>query len=209
MKDVCVQLEPLAGGSRNFYISDCTELDGSFTLDEMPPGQYRLVANKDGRPSGREPFRATYYPGTEKKEEATILTIGLGEHLEKLQFRIPSLLKQVKISGNVNHQDARPVVDQGVTFKSSNGEAAYAKTDALGHFELIVLAGESGDLYSDFMVFRDDADKCPQFQAQFNPKGYGTMLKSNKLTLTPDRDVGGIVLTYPFPSCKDWPEKSN
>jgi hypothetical protein len=46
MKGVCLDIEPLQGNSpEGSRIFSCTKPDGSYLLDQMPAGNYRIVAN--------------------------------------------------------------------------------------------------------------------------------------------------------------------
>jgi hypothetical protein len=88
MKDVCIQLQPSSGeASRYFYVSKCSEADGSYVLKDMPPGQYVITAEPwvEGKP--QEP--KLFYPGTVERKGAEIVSIGSGEHIGGFEVRMP------------------------------------------------------------------------------------------------------------------------
>jgi hypothetical protein len=88
MKDVCVQLQPATGeASRYFYVSKCSEADGSYLLKDMPPGRYVITAEPWAKGRPQEP--RLFYPGTAERKSAEVVTIGSGEHLAGFDIRIP------------------------------------------------------------------------------------------------------------------------
>jgi hypothetical protein len=87
VKDVCVQLKPAVGeASSYFYISKCSEADGSYRLKDISAGEYIITAKpwRGGRPSGSTLF----YPGTEDRKHAAVVRIGAGEHLDGFDIRM-------------------------------------------------------------------------------------------------------------------------
>jgi hypothetical protein len=87
MKDVCVQLEPATGQANGyFYISNCSDSDGRFSLTDMPPGQYVISANVWVNGRAQEP--KMFYPGTADRKSAVVITIGSGEHLGGFELRV-------------------------------------------------------------------------------------------------------------------------
>lgn len=88
MKDVCVELRPAtAVASQNFYVSDCSEADGSYLLKDMAPGPYLITAKPTV--NGRSQRLELFYPGTAERTSAKVVTIGSGEHLTGFDIRVP------------------------------------------------------------------------------------------------------------------------
>jgi hypothetical protein len=88
LKDVCLQLQPSSGeASRYFYVPKFSEVDGSYVLKDMPPGQYLITAEPWAKGSPQEP--KLFYPGTAERNSAEVVSIGSGEHLAGFDIRIP------------------------------------------------------------------------------------------------------------------------
>ena len=88
VKDVCVQPEPATGEtSHYFYISKCSEVDGSYRLKDMPSGQYRIRA--EPWTGGKRLGTKFFYPGTTERTDAAVVTIGSGEHLDGFAISVP------------------------------------------------------------------------------------------------------------------------
>jgi len=87
VKDVCVHLNPAVGeASRGFFISKCSEDDGSYQLKDMPPGRYLITAQRWA--NGRLQASKIFYPGTIERESAVVVAIGSGEHLTGFDIRM-------------------------------------------------------------------------------------------------------------------------
>src|SRR4029079_12198186 len=56
LKNVCLDLRLKDNPSATKYLADCTEEDGSVKIDEIPLGDYFLVANEKGKITSYQPF---------------------------------------------------------------------------------------------------------------------------------------------------------
>lgn len=208
MDGVCLELEPAAGKAGPYSVFDCTKSGGKYTLEEMPAGQYRIVANRSGRMTASEPFAKLYYPGVAERDKASVITIGTGETLTDLDIRVLAVAKRVSLSGRLQFNDRAPVPDSDVQFVSAEHEYhERTSTEADGSFNFSVIAGKVGELHGEIRIFRTEADQCPQFGASFNPNGFMTTLSTPPIAISTEKDQSGIILTLPFRSCKDWPDK--
>jgi hypothetical protein len=83
-----------------------TESDGSYHLNDVPPGRYYIVAGRLDAP--------TYYPGTLDPKSAQIFTIEAGSNTDVLAFAIPSAIASLggvgRISGKVVNENGRPPI---------------------------------------------------------------------------------------------------
>jgi len=65
MKGVCVKAVSTTLKEGDYRgASNCTDKNGEFAITEMGPGQYRLVANDDGKLDQDEPFGVIFHPGS-------------------------------------------------------------------------------------------------------------------------------------------------
>jgi hypothetical protein len=205
MNDVCVNLESSHTSSSPHFLSGCTKDGGRFTLTEMPPGQYRLVINPDGRQTSHEPFGTLYYPGTSDRSKATVVTISEGEHIDNLDIRVPGLSRRIKVSGRMQFQDGTPIPGQFVDFAaSSSSYVEHASTARDGSFAITVLAGVPGQIQGEIWVDQDSAAKCPALQAKFNQGAFIAKIAALPVVVSGKDDQPGVVLTVPVPFCRDW-----
>jgi hypothetical protein len=66
--------------------SDCTDEQGRFEITSIPQGEYVLVANKDGKPSDREPFGKIFYPNVSDRDRAALISIGAGDMIDNIDI---------------------------------------------------------------------------------------------------------------------------
>jgi hypothetical protein len=206
MKDVCLEIDPLQGNSANgSRISDCTEPDGSYVLDKMPAGSYRIVANRNGQMTAAAPFGRLYYPGTPELDKAGVLTVAASQHLDGIDVHVSELARRIELRGRLIFSDGVPLTDQSVDFRGDDGRyLQYGRTDADGNFVMQILAGRPGRLTGEISIWRDQEGACPQFEAKFNPNGYAVFLKSTPYSVAGNVSLPRIELVFPFPSCDAW-----
>jgi hypothetical protein len=203
MRNVCVRLVPREQQDKTADLSDCTEADGRFTIDEVALGDYYLVANDDGVIDSDEPFPLTYFPGVLQKEKATVLTFGSGDKLQDFDIHLPTQRPTRTIQGKLLFSDGRPVDDGSIEFISEEkpGETqdhVYVTTDTEGRFKLSVLEGSKGTLHGYLYGSMLDADHCPQIDKLV--KAYKD-LETKRLKFEINRDYQDVELIFPFPYC--------
>lgn len=206
LKDVCVGIEPIEGDpSALARIFDCTKTDGSYSLDQMPAGSYRVVANRNGRMSAEAPFGRFYYPATADRDKASNVTISAGQHLAAIDFVIKELAPLIELRGRLVFSDGVPLPDESVQFIEDGEQSGqYGQTDAQGNFTMKILANRTGAVRSELMLWREQEKDCPQFGAKFNPRGLAASMKSTAYPVAGDRNLSGIEVIFPFPSCEAW-----
>ena len=139
-----------------------TDLDGSFTISNVPPGEYYLITNYPGYISSEEYI----FPGA-LSPEATGHTIPLPSFVQRITI-VSGVAQHVElrlkrggsISGYVTNSDGVPVPYVALTpkIKLSNGTFGDAATgashtDSTGHYRVdsladasyVILAGIAGD----------------------------------------------------------------
>jgi hypothetical protein len=208
LPNVCLDLVPKEKPITRSDIFDCTDKDGRYELKEMPPGEYLIVLNRDGKISSDEPFPTAYFPGVFEKDKATVLAITQSANLEDYDIHIPSQENRKMLQGTLQYSDGKPVADEFVEFKASEvregfeGEV-HTKTDEQGRFTLTVLEGLKGSLRGFMYTYEGEYVDCPQLDKLLKANGdrvpdVGT--KTIPLEIT--SDMQDIKLTFPFPYCK-------
>ena len=190
------------------YLRENTDEQGRFEIREVPPGQYVLVANYNGKPSSYEPFPKTFYPNVTERERAAVINLGLGESVANLDIVIPKLEERVTISGVLRYSDGKPVVNQRMKFKVTvPNEKVQGNvneyTDKTGRFTLTVLKGLTGELMSEHWLTKGFYKDCPKVDELIAKSGESYVtVQSNVIKLTTEQDMYEVELTLPFPQCE-------
>jgi hypothetical protein len=136
------------GGNKRLY-GHSTGESGAFHVDGVPPGEYVLYVELQNKDYNKN--RNLYYPGTLNRDEATVITVGLGAKVEGLQFVLPDAYKVRSIGGRVLWKDGTPAAGVEVMLLCPKGSDEFAiefgptttTTDDLGNFQLEGLANEA------------------------------------------------------------------
>ncbi|HKS08140.1 MAG TPA: carboxypeptidase-like regulatory domain-containing protein [Pyrinomonadaceae bacterium] len=150
---VCVSLVPIEDSGSD-VCRDFSNADGTFAIESVAAGSYRLLLNYENIRSSYQPFPKMYYPGVATAEAAKVFTVKFGESIEGLQFVVPTLYERVKFEGVVRYANGRPASGAQVTFTTPktaeiDGDIS-ATTDRRGRFSLTVLKGLRGELFSGY-----------------------------------------------------------
>lgn len=209
MNGVCLNLVPAEGEvPRYFYKGDCTEKGGAFRVEQIPPGAYVLVVNREGKVTSSAPFGTFYYPNVSRREDATVFHFGPGDFVENLRVYVPKMEETITVEGVLLYSDGRPAADGRVEFRSEknvedNYPDAQAKTDAKGRFSIKILKGMKGQLYGEFMTYSGEFENCPALEAILKKSGNSVPeVRTPAVELNTENSLYGIELRYPFPSCK-------
>lgn len=210
MDGVCMQLLPARGElpESSFYNRECTERDGRFRFEEIQPGDYVLVVNRDNEITTRTPFNTFFYPNAARREEATVFHVGLGDYVENLQVYVPKMEETVTVEGAFLYSDGKPVADEWVEFEVENGAErdpwnARVKTDAKGRFMLRLLKGRKGILYGQMYTYVGEFENCPKLDNAVKQTGdTSAKLKTPAVEVQGVGNLYGVELRYPFPGCK-------
>jgi len=202
---LCFQLEPIdePGGRLGF---DCAKDDGTFAMELMAPGKYRLVANEDIEIDGHKSTSTLYYPGVRPRQEAAVMTVEAGKYVTGLNWSLPSNEKRVTLSGRAEYADGVPV-QGGVTFSSEqNGYTEQAAIRSDGSFAFSVVAGMKGEVSAGTALISTRLPSCPQFQVS-QERGMLATAETPRLTLTAGSDHRDLKLVLPFAHCESRPRK--
>jgi hypothetical protein len=214
MNGVCLDLVP-ADGSKGEYRADCTEQDGVFQIDEIPPGAYVIVVNDDGEKTSTEPFGKFYYPKALKREEATVLNIAVGDVIENLEIYPPIELKTVTVEGVLLYSDGKPVANESVEFKAARKESAKndeddddpndagVTTDLKGRFSIKIVQGTQGTLFGGMYSYVGEFENCPKLDRAIKQTGERVAeLKTPPVEIRATTNLYDVELKFPFPYCK-------
>lgn len=108
-----VRVELVSVDEKSSYLggeSDQTDVDGYFSIKQIPVGKYTLSVNYNVNPNPEQPFPTTFYSSGGDRSKANILEIGFGSRVEGITWRLPSTLIEKSISGNVVWEDGSPVI---------------------------------------------------------------------------------------------------
>lgn len=212
MKGVCVKLFPPTGVATpgfNMYKADCTEENGEFKIDEVPPGSYVIVANDEDEITSRTPFRTLYYPGVFELEKAAVINVGIGDSRDELNIQVPQIEELVTVEGTFLYSDGKPVIDESVGFKAEKKDKydgdARAKTDSQGRFLIKILKGMRGKLVGSMYTYIGEFENCPKLEAiirQQNDKSTSYDAKTPEIEINAVENIFDVKLNFPFPGCK-------
>lgn len=203
MPDVCVHLVFKNKSDDTPYLGDCTDVNGRFKIDDVPLGEYLLVANEDGVISSDEPFPTAYYPGVFEKDKATPLMFSSGDKLEAFDIHIPSQKALRTIEGKLLFSDGRPAAGESVKFVAEGKHDADAEVDARadseGRFRIRVLEGLKGTVFGYMFSYSGEFENCPKLEAIIKA---GKNIVTNDVNVELNRDHQDLELVFPFPGCK-------
>jgi hypothetical protein len=204
MPNVCLSLQPKGKTIADNWLFDCADEQGRYELREIPPGDYIIVVNHDGKISGDEPFPTTYYPGVFDKERAIVFSIANNDRLEDVDIHIPSQKARNLIQGVLMYSDGRPAANEFVGFKPEAAPEGYSgegntETDAEGRFSLNVLQGLKGRIFGFIYIYSGEYVNCPELEKL---RGRGVpAIETEPIHLEVTGDVQGLKLIFPFSYC--------
>jgi len=91
--------------------------DGSFDFSPLAPGSYVFAVNMDfAPPDGKPYYRRAFFPGTIKRAEAGIVSVGAGQQVDNLKFILPPDLPppSIPVPVTVLGFDRKPVAQASV-----------------------------------------------------------------------------------------------
>lgn len=217
LKDVCMRLVPARGTSRNVFLFDCTEPDGSFEFDDIPQGSYVLHINEDNKVTATEPFRTFYYPKGAKREDAGEIEIAPGTMIDNMVIVAPETAEIITVSGTVRMSDGKTpnsdiaeftrveFVADGDPNVTEHDPSSYASIDSAGRFKIRMLKGQKGQLYATTMAYSGKYINCPKLERLIAKSEYpdsSNDILSPSVFIDANEHKTGVVLTFGFPNCK-------
>lgn len=212
IEEVCLNLISVKTGKGIGFDSQyCTDKKGEFQMTSIPPGNYRLVVNEEGRITLDHPFGAFYYPNAKTAAQAAEITVGANYFLKNLILVPPETSQMVTLTGRLIFADGKPADDFMVQFLRDNelsfspGDIIFSdfgvETNSDGEFSINVPKGQAGVLRG--AMFSINPRNCPEIE-EFLPKDSNRvrMLETNRVEIAGDKNVTGIELKFPFRECK-------
>jgi hypothetical protein len=139
-------LESINSQTRGMSIAGFSDKsrDGQFEITGIAPGKYILYYELQAEDSqNRQKY---FYPGVRKQEEATVITVNLGQKLEGFDFQIPPEFVAQSVEGVASWSDGSPAAKVDIMLlcpknPQSGGNVLefapeYATTDEQGRFNL-------------------------------------------------------------------------
>lgn len=164
---VCVSLVPVEDSGFR-ACSVFTKADGSFDIEAVGAGSYRVLINYENIRTSYQPFPMMYYPGVATAEAAKVLTVKFAESIQGLQFVVPTLYERVKFDGIVRYANGRPASNRYVSFRTPKTAdvdgSVEVTTDRRGRFSFTVLKGLRGELYGTYAADNYELVNCPQLK---------------------------------------------
>jgi hypothetical protein len=164
-----------------------TTVGGFFEFTEVPPGRY-VVGISLRRRETPILYPRTFHPGTAIASEATIVTIGEGNHQPLVDpLRLPPPRTSRETVGRVIWPDGRPVSGAGVSLQ--DGTASWQqlggaiKTDSDGRFSFVVHDGLSYLIHAWYGAQIDS--QWRQVQASAGPFAINGPMASLTIVLPP------------------------
>ena len=185
----------------------CTDENGRFRIESVPPGAYVLVLNLSGTPRSQEPFPTVFYPSTTELEKAVTINVGLGQTVKDVNVTVPVLLETITVEGALYFSDERPAAGQYVRFdavaKPGLDGFVVAETNAEGRFSLKILKGLQGNLETGMVVYPENYQNCPELAAFMKQIGQqSAYFNTSESRIEAQQDISNLVLRLPIPSCQ-------
>jgi Carboxypeptidase regulatory-like domain len=94
--------------------SEYTKKLGWYEFDGLLPGKYLLGISIANAPARHTPYPTIYYPDTADRAQARVFTLERGQKLTNIDFRLPSKLTEISLSGIAVDVDGVPVAEAEV-----------------------------------------------------------------------------------------------
>ncbi len=198
LRGACVTVEAL-DGRPYLFPSKCTDSDGAYTLEDLPRGQYRLVVNRENRPTGAMPYPATYYPGVTERAQARVINIATETLQAGLDVRIAQLQRRTVFAGQLQFRDGAPIAGASVELTQNGVPVAQTTSSPTGSFSIASLPGTGkAELRATVLAGPETLAACPHWQSY----AYAYAMTSNTVLLSLDAPQEGIYLTVNVSSCR-------
>jgi hypothetical protein len=125
-----------------------TDSEGRFSISNVPAGRYLIAVNKSRFPDPTDSslaYPGVYYPGVVDRENAEVITVGPGEKLAGLDFRVPLRRPPSLAVIQVVWGDGSPVEKAFLSLRDPAGESDSsfgAQTDKDGRYTMNGYVGQ-------------------------------------------------------------------
>ncbi|MFN2491700.1 MAG: carboxypeptidase-like regulatory domain-containing protein [Pyrinomonadaceae bacterium] len=117
--------------------------DGKYFFQRLPAGRYILQVRFDGMTSQQRPFPLVYYPGVSKSSQATVITIGEGQHRDKYDLTVPPLPLEYDVEGTVVWANGTPASNARVQYMGGDPIVYSTSVKEQGRFSFKAYEGLS------------------------------------------------------------------
>jgi hypothetical protein len=133
--------------------SATTDEKGRFKFAVLP-GDYVIGFNTFWVSSPKAPYPPTYYPSTQQRTEAKVLSVAENQHVSNLVLKLPKPLTSRSVPVKVLWPDGKPVAEANVWLSQLSEPTAVvgigvSHTSAEGTFDLIGFEGIDYILHAD------------------------------------------------------------
>lgn len=188
----------LSGEDKSAY-GHSTGEGGGFEALGVPPGEYVLLLKMNH--ADYKKSRSFYYPGTFKRDEATVIKVGLGEKIEGIEFLLPDEYKVRTVEGLVVWEDGQPAAEVEVMLLcpssvKPNGftvenRPTTTQTDKQGRFRIEGFPGESYWIEARGSKVADKKDESIAAHSPSRKIVLSENMKNIRLVLSESGLVGG------------------
>ena len=91
--------------------STWTEEDGTYEFNGLPPGRYIIGVGILRPPDSTSPYSNIYYPSASNPRRAQVFTLGEGQKINGIDFRLPPAIPTVPLKGLILDRSGKPVGD--------------------------------------------------------------------------------------------------
>ncbi len=112
---------------QDYQMTEHTNMEGILDVSGLPSATYLISVNENGPRAPYAPYPPTFYPGTLKKNEATLISLAPYEQRLDLKFRLPVIIPTRFISVHVVYKDGNPAV--GATVFSAHSSVEHTDKD--------------------------------------------------------------------------------
>lgn len=149
-----LQLVPLASDDRPLAVTPlgvhADRRTGRYEFDAVPPGRYLLKITPEWRSDAADPpYLVSYFPGVERPEQSTVITVREQQILINPNFRLRRPPAERWFAGRVFDWNGKPAAGAHVVLRELSerprNREHYVTTDSTGTFRL---KGYEGEQYS-------------------------------------------------------------
>ena len=209
LEGVCLKVDRVNRDKAVFRI-DCTDINGEFKIDKIPPGKYFLATMDHLKNGEKGSLKHLYYPGVTDKKSATVFTMDAGTYINDINMQIPINADKSEISGSVFYHDGK-LVNNGIVVLSfkpdiKQGLAVGKRAGQLienGKFRLEILKDSEGTLSALMFISSGMYNNCPAIEKILSESGKQRMgMQTNEVRISGKANLSNIQLFFPFPYCE-------
>jgi hypothetical protein len=174
-------------------LSDESDPNGDFTIDQIPIGKYTLSINYNSKPEPDSPFPTTFYPSGSNRSDAKVLNVEFGTSIDGLKWRLPERLTEASISGSVVMEDGSAVSGAEIKIFDTAFPGHYAGC-GLREVRTTADPSKSPVASTSFKITGPACDLKSSADGRFNLKMYAQ--RAYRVTARLERTISGKKVEY-------------